>query len=120
MRSRAIRNALKVMRATGLLVKGDAGLMRGVEFHLVADRGRRTASIAEDRHKNGQECRQEERARLASPLFQHGLLRVDASRLSVVDKVICGDYKNCQTICNIDKSPQRRRVWSGVEWMVRW
>jgi len=32
-------DALKVMRATGLLVQGDAGLMRGREFYLVADGG---------------------------------------------------------------------------------
>jgi hypothetical protein len=30
---------MEVIRATGFLVERDAGLVRGVEFHLVADRG---------------------------------------------------------------------------------
>jgi hypothetical protein len=36
-RSRAIRDALEVMRSAGFLVQGNTGLMRGVEFYLVAN-----------------------------------------------------------------------------------
>jgi hypothetical protein len=35
----AVRDALEVVCATGLLVEGDAGLMRGLEFDLLANRG---------------------------------------------------------------------------------
>ena len=38
-RSGTVRDALEVIRATGFLVERNAGLMRGLEFHLVADRG---------------------------------------------------------------------------------
>jgi hypothetical protein len=39
LRSRAIRDALEVIRAAGFMVQGDAGLLRGFEFDLVADGG---------------------------------------------------------------------------------
>jgi hypothetical protein len=37
LRSRAIRDALEVIRAARFLVERDAGLMRGLELDLVAD-----------------------------------------------------------------------------------
>jgi len=39
LRSRAIRDALKVIRAAGFLVQRDAGLVRGFVFYLVTDCG---------------------------------------------------------------------------------
>jgi hypothetical protein len=41
------------MRAAGFLVQGGAGLMRGVEFHLVADR-RGEGEARNERQEKGQ------------------------------------------------------------------
>jgi len=48
---RSIRDALEVMRATGLLMERDAGLVRGVEFQLVADRCHRAAGATDKDHR---------------------------------------------------------------------
>jgi hypothetical protein len=37
--SRAVRDALEIIGTTGFLVERNAGLVRGFEFDVVADRG---------------------------------------------------------------------------------
>jgi hypothetical protein len=59
-RSRAIRDALEVIRATGFLVQRDAGLVRGFEFDLVADGGGEGLAGRGEQDK-GQEERSDER-----------------------------------------------------------
>jgi hypothetical protein len=48
-RSGAVGDALEIILIIGFLVERDAGLLRGVEFHLVADYCRSTTGAAEDR-----------------------------------------------------------------------
>jgi hypothetical protein len=64
---------------SGFLLEGDAGLVRGFEFDLVADYDRRTSSNAEDWDKASQLCAQPSRTGHASAQLQGCLLRVDAS-----------------------------------------
>jgi hypothetical protein len=52
MRSRAIRDALEVMCAVEFLMERGAGLVRGVEFRLVADRCHRAAGAIDTDHRS--------------------------------------------------------------------
>lgn len=55
-RSGAVGDTLEIIRAVGFLVERDAGLVRGLEFYVVADCCHRAAAARDkdNRNKDGQ------------------------------------------------------------------